>query len=307
MRRGTALEMTEFSAARQNAPGAKQGGKPASGPTEETEEEVILRNPLPPLAQLASQAEAALEAAAQRNPQKLNGDGTSRDPFLIDYLMAPIRKWIAGAWGHDKALNGGTAETAGDGTLADAAALPETGAAPGWRAANAKTEPLSPEAQRRLENQKTAAQLEKEITQLIEGLPQQYRPNVTVTTVFEGILITLTDGTAFKMFKISSATPSRELVYFLERMGSIVDRYPGGIIIRGHTDARQYSGDIYGNWRLSANRATMTYYMLARGKLGDGRFLALEGFADREPKNKADPLAGENRRIEILIHVPNKA
>ena len=48
----------------------------------------------------------------------------------------------------------------------------------------------------------------------------------------------------------------------------------------------------------------MTYYMLVRGKVDDSRFLALEGYGDRNLKNKADPLAGENRRIEILIKGP---
>jgi chemotaxis protein MotB len=36
----------------------------------------------------------------------------------------------------------------------------------------------------------------------------------------------------------------------------------------------------------------------------DKRFLALEGYADRSLKNRGNPLAGENRRIEILIKSP---
>ncbi len=122
--------------------------------------------------------------------------------------------------------------------------------------------------------------------------------------MFDGVLISLTDGANFNMFKISSALPSPQLVYFLERLGGIINRYPGEIIVRGHTDGRPYAADRYGNWRLSVNRATMTYYMLLRGKVSDNRFLALNGSAERDLKNKVDPLAGENRRIEILLRAP---
>ena len=51
----------------------------------------------------------------------------------------------------------------------------------------------------------------------------------------------------------------------------------------------------------------MTYYMLMRGKVSDSRFLALKGYAERDLKNDADPLAPENRRIEILIRLPEAA
>ena len=47
--------------------------------------------------------------------------------------------------------------------------------------------------------------------------------------------------------------------------------------------------------------AQYAYFMLLRAKVEDSRFLAVEGYADRNLRNKADPLAAENRRIEILI------
>jgi chemotaxis protein MotB len=168
---------------------------------------------------------------------------------------------------------------------------------------NPSTEPRSAEERRQLAIQQGAAQVEKELAQLIETLPPTPGPNITVKAVPEGILISLTDDTKFNMFKIASAMPSPELVYFLEKLGSIVNKHPGKIVIRGHTDGRPYAGDTHGNWRLSANRATATYYMLMRGNVGDGRFFALEGYAERDLRNKANPLAGENRRIEILIRV----
>ena len=136
---------------------------------------------------------------------------------------------------------------------------------------------------------------------MVEALPQQFRPNVSTKATNEGVLISITDDMNFSMFKIASAEPSPQLVLVLERMGNLINKYPGEIVIRGHTDGRPFAGDRHGNWRLSVNRANMTYFMLLRGRVDETRFLALEGYADRSLKNKTDPRAPENRRIEILI------
>jgi chemotaxis protein MotB len=45
--------------------------------------------------------------------------------------------------------------------------------------------------------------------------------------------------------------------------------------------------------------------MLIRGKLEEKRIERVEGHADRSPRNALDPLAPENRRIEILLRRPS--
>jgi chemotaxis protein MotB len=45
----------------------------------------------------------------------------------------------------------------------------------------------------------------------------------------------------------------------------------------------------------------MAYYMLVRGGVPEKRFDRIEGYADRKLKVPANPLAAENRRIEILL------
>jgi chemotaxis protein MotB len=47
----------------------------------------------------------------------------------------------------------------------------------------------------------------------------------------------------------------------------------------------------------------MAYYMLTRGGLDEKRVVAIEGYADRALFKPDDPLAAENRRIEILLKV----
>ncbi len=149
--------------------------------------------------------------------------------------------------------------------------------------------------------QETAAQLAKELNRLMETMPSSFRPNITTKATSEGVLVSLTDDINFNMFKIASAEPSPQLVLVLEKIGNLINKHPGRLVVRGHTDSRKYAGDAHGNWRLSVNRANMAYFMLLRAKVEDNRFLAVEGYADRNLRNKTDPLAAENCRIEILI------
>ena len=239
---------------------------------------------------------------AQPNQEKLVAGGSSHDPFVTDPIMSQLVNRSAGA-----------GERQGPASDAAAAATtplkPEAGQFQQEKAADIKTdsgaaEKQAKEKQAKMEGQEKAAQLEKELSHLVGALPQSFRPNVSTKATAEGILVSLTDDANFNMFKISSSEPSPQLVLFLEKAGGLLNKYPGKIVIRGHTDGRPYAGDRYGNWRLSVNRATMTYYMLLRGKVDDNRFLALEGYADRNLKNMGNPFGGENRRIEILIKTP---
>jgi chemotaxis protein MotB len=104
------------------------------------------------------------------------------------------------------------------------------------------------------------------------------------------------------MFAIGSAEPRPALVAFMARLGAVLKAGAGSVVIRGHTDARPFpvSGGGNGNWRLSAERAQMAYFMLLRGGLPEARFLRLEGHASRNLA-AGEPLAGANRRIEILL------
>ena len=64
----------------------------------------------------------------------------------------------------------------------------------------------------------------------------------------------------------------------------------GKLTINGHTDARPFRSDTYDNWRLSTARAHSAYYMLVRGGVDERRITEVAGFADRQPKDPADPL-----------------
>ncbi|CAA2142880.1 MotB family protein [Hyphomicrobium sp. ghe19] len=150
-----------------------------------------------------------------------------------------------------------------------------------------------------------AKKLEDEITSAISNISKDL-PQVEVKATPEGVLISLTDDAHFGMFEVGSAKPRPELVLVMDKIGKVLQAQPGTIVVRGHTDSRAYKNGNYDNWRLSAARAQMAYYMLVRGGVPEARVTAIEGRADRDPKIPSDTLAAPNRRIEILVKEDQK-
>jgi chemotaxis protein MotB len=147
---------------------------------------------------------------------------------------------------------------------------------------------------------KAAAEMKARIAEAFKP-GDRLHDGVSVEATDKGVVISITDQLDFGMFEIGSALPRRELVLAMEKIGRILNDQKGAITIQGHTDARPFRGDHYDNWRLSTARAHSAYYMLVRGGVDERRIKEVAGFADRQPKDKADPLAAVNRRIEILL------
>ena len=129
-------------------------------------------------------------------------------------------------------------------------------------------------------------------------------PGLEVQSTDEGLLISLTDQFDFSMFPVGSAEPQPRVVHIMEKIAQVLKTRTGAIVVRGHTDGRQYRSATYDNWRLSSARAQMAYYMLVRGGLPEKRVERIEGYADRRLKVPNNPTAAENRRIEILLRPP---
>jgi chemotaxis protein MotB len=165
--------------------------------------------------------------------------------------------------------------------------------------AKSEAQPAKPESA--AIDQSEAAKVKVEIAKALGEQQPMATPAIDVTGTREGVLISLTDTLDFGMFAISSAEPRPELVAIMEKIAKVLRDKPGRIVIRGHTDGRPYKSGVYDNWRLSSARAQMAYYMLVRAGVDEHRVDRIEGHADRELKIKNDPLAAQNRRIEIML------
>lgn len=151
------------------------------------------------------------------------------------------------------------------------------------------------------EAKKDAKEVAAEIRKLIESFAIPELPNVTVVPEQDGVLISLTDTANFGMFAISSARPNPNMVKLMRQLSAILKKRQGTLIVRGHTDARPFKSKKKDNWQLSALRAHSAYNMLLGSGIPKVRFGRIEGYASQRLKNKEDPFAAQNRRIEIFL------
>ena len=150
------------------------------------------------------------------------------------------------------------------------------------------------------EMDKLESEIQNEIAKSL-GEDTQVKDAVNITQTEKGILIQITDLPASPMFDIGKAVPNGETVIAINAVAKVVGSKPGKIRIQGHTDSRKFGNVGNGNWQLSVDRAQSVYFILLRAGLVESRFSEISGFADRKPIVASDPLADQNRRIEIFL------
>lgn len=154
-----------------------------------------------------------------------------------------------------------------------------------------------------VEKEKLAKQLSENISSII-NTKNLSNLDIEVIPSEKGAKVVLFDKSQTGMFKIGSARPSQELVLAMEKIGDIVSNHDGMIEISGHTDGRKYQSADYDNWRLSSARAQMAYYMLVRGGMREDQVEKISGQAAVKLKVPENPDASANRRIEVLLKLP---
>ncbi len=312
----------------------RRGDSPTAEKPASYEEKVLFRDPYATLAEIAN---GANQGAGQRRAgaltsaeeDGLKGGDAYRDPFDPGYwkiapqssrdaettlesepqprLKAAERDNPTAIRQAEPQLNRTASDDASGSVAANAAAPPASQsplAPPSAAAARPADAPKDRENEAReaaQAQQPTAKQLQSAIADALSDVKAGAGPVAEVRQVEEGLLISLTDDASFGMFAVGSAEPRPELIRVIDRIGPLLTKRPGMIIVRGHTDNRPYKSETYDNWRLSTARAQMAYYMLVRSGVDAQRIEHVEGYADRRPKLPNDPAAAQNRRIEILI------
>lgn len=277
----------------------------------------FFENPYSVLAEIAQEVgqQANVSAkgeggAADSGPSTgAEGGEAYRDPFDPDFWTQQVQT-VKGEPGKQDTPpatveNPDQSEAEQDVALAVPGAKPEKPADPLAEAADAARKDVdvasAPKPAEAQTAQQAAESLKAEIEREIGGVSGKLAEGLIVSPAEGGLLVTISDQSEAPMFNVGSAVPRKELVVAMERIGKLLQQREGSIVIRGHTDGRQFKGTENDNWRLSMARAHSAYYMLARGGLSEGRVKQVSGFADRRLQVPNDPLADANRRIEILI------
>ena len=133
------------------------------------------------------------------------------------------------------------------------------------------------------------------------GLRDITGANLDVVARPDGLLIEIVDAPGIAMFEIGSSRLQPEALRFLGIIAEMIRNRSEAIAILGHTDARQFASTTYTNWELAADRANAARRVLHAAGIAPARIQNVASRADRMLRNPSDPLAAQNRRIEILL------
>ncbi len=126
--------------------------------------------------------------------------------------------------------------------------------------------------------------------------------NISVSVSSAGITIEIIDTPKASMFEIGRSVPLPETVRILQTIAGVIRDRGEALMIVGHTDGRQYAeARTYSNWELGSDRANAARRVLVAAGVDPVRVMKVSSAADRELRVAADPLAAENRRIQIQV------
>jgi chemotaxis protein MotB len=148
--------------------------------------------------------------------------------------------------------------------------------------------------------QKLKEKLEEEIKARKDLKKLSRQIEITITP--EGLRIELLEDTNGTFFEIGSAKLSASGQELLSLLAGELKTLPNSLLIEGHTDSTQYSGDTsYGNWELSADRANAARRLLQEDGVRSDQVTQVRGYADQLPRAQHDPSDPSNRRVSILV------
>jgi chemotaxis protein MotB len=128
------------------------------------------------------------------------------------------------------------------------------------------------------------------------------RDQVELSVTSEGLRIELVERTGSSFFDSGSSVLRGESIKILSVIAQEIGRLSNDVVIEGHTDSLPYaSGDKYGNWELSADRANAARRVMAERGLHGGQLRTVRGFADTELRFPDDPRDARNRRVSIVV------
>jgi chemotaxis protein MotB len=148
-------------------------------------------------------------------------------------------------------------------------------------------------------------EMKRRLEKMIDANPalRQFRPQLLIDIVADGLRIQIVDSSKRPMFDLSSATVQPYMGVILREIGPVLNELPNKITLSGHTDSTPYArtDKSYSNWELSANRANASRRELIAGGMSDQKVIRVVGVAETMHLNKDNPLDPVNRRISIIV------
>ena len=153
--------------------------------------------------------------------------------------------------------------------------------------------------------------VQERIERAIERDPElrQLRSQMRFDLTREGLRIQLLDTDQRPMFELGSDQVAPYMRSLLRTIAPLLNELPNELSIGGHTDSVPYAGGYsgYSNWELSNDRANASRRELIAGGFDPGQLLRVSGFADRVMLPETEPTDPINRRIELVVLLPEIA
>lgn len=154
-------------------------------------------------------------------------------------------------------------------------------------------------------------EVQERIERAIELDPElrQLRSQMRFDLTHEGLRIQLFDTDQRPMFELGSDQVAPYMRSLLRTIAPLLNELPNELSISGHTDSVPYAGGYrgYSNWELSNDRANASRRELIAGGFDPGQLLRVSGFADRVLLPETEPTDPVNRRIELVVLLPEIA
>lgn len=161
------------------------------------------------------------------------------------------------------------------------------------------------------EDRRRLIDVQERIERAIERDPElrQLRSQMRFDLTREGLRIQLLDTDQRPMFELGSDQVAPYMRSLLRTIAPLLNELPNELSISGHTDSVPYAGGYrgYSNWELSNDRANASRRELIAGGFDPGQLLRVSGFADRVLLPETEPTNPINRRIELVVLLPEIA
>jgi len=149
-------------------------------------------------------------------------------------------------------------------------------------------------------NEELLKALEKEIDDDPED-PKPIRLDITA----EGLRISVFDRSRKPIFKVQSSEFTQYGDWVMSTLAWQISLFSSfNVEVEGHTESgRKPIRDDYGDWEITADRATAARRKLIEHGVFNGQVRKVAGFGDTIPMPQTDPADETNRRIAILLKV----
>ncbi|MEL7109290.1 MAG: OmpA family protein [Pseudomonadota bacterium] len=157
----------------------------------------------------------------------------------------------------------------------------------------------------------TADQLASPSNSIVQALRENpdlaaYGSSVSISAEANYIRIELSDMEARPLFETGDGRLNETGRHLTQLTGRAIAALPLAIQIEGHTDSHPSRTVGYSNWELSSDRANSARRLLIQAGVEESRIQAVTGLAHTRPLLQDAPANPANRRLSIVLVIPQK-